>query len=148
VPIEDRLHEDLKVAMKAGDEDRKRTLRMALAALHNAQIERRGPLDDAAEAAVMRQQVKQRRDAIELYQRGGRPELAAREQAELAILADYLPPELDEAAIEAAAREQIAAVGATGPADLGKVMPALMQRLGDQADGKLVASVVRRLLAG
>jgi uncharacterized protein len=148
MPIEDRLHEDLKAAMKAGDEDRKGTLRMVLAALHNEQIERRAPLDEAAEEAVLRRQAKQRRDAIELYERGGRPELAARERVELDIINGYLPPSLDEAAIEAAARAQIAAVGATSLADMGKVMPPLRQQLAGQADGQVMAAVVRRLLAG
>ena len=148
--VEARIQADLRAAMKAGDEDRKGTLRLLLAALHNAQIEQRGALDEAAEIAVLRRQAKQRRDAIAEFERGGRADLVAIERAELVIidgyLQDYLPPAMDEAAIEAAARAVIEEVGASGPGDLGKVMGPLMKALGDRADGRTVNSVVRRLL--
>jgi uncharacterized protein YqeY len=146
--LQAQIQDDLTAALRAGDEDRKRTLRLLIAALHNAEIAERGALSEEAALAIVRKQAKQRQDAIADFERGNRPDLVAREQVELDILGAYLPPALDEAALEAAAREVIAATGATGPADMGKVMSPLMQRLGGQADGRQVSAVVRRLLAG
>ncbi len=149
--VEERIQADLRAAMRGGDETRRDTLRLLLAALHNAQIEKRHPLDEADEVAVLRRQAKQRQDSIADYERGGREELADIERTELAViddyLRDYLPPAVDEAAIEAAARTVIAEVGAQGPGDLGKVMSPLLKSLGPGADGRTVNSVVRRLLS-
>jgi uncharacterized protein YqeY len=151
-----RIEAELVAAMRAGDDDRKRTLRSLKAAIKNAEIEAvsRGKLalgaslDEAAVQAVLRTQAKQRRDAIELYDRGGRPELSAIERAELAIIEGYLPQPLGLAEVEAAARAQIQAVGATSPADLGKVMGPLSKSLAGRVDGKVLSDLVRRLLAG
>jgi uncharacterized protein YqeY len=145
--IEARIQADLQAAMRSGDEVRKRTLRLLLAALRNAAIEHRGPLDEEAEMAVLRRQAKQRRDAMTEFERGSRPDLVAIEAAELEVLSEYLPPAPDDAAIEAAARAAIAAAGATGPADMGKVMGPLLKELGPDADGGRVSAIVRRLLA-
>jgi uncharacterized protein YqeY len=146
--LDEQLQADLKDALKAGDEDRKRTLRSVRAAVQNAAIDARGPLDDAAVTAVLRKQAKQRRDAIAEFERGGRPDLVASEQAELDIINGYLPPAMGEADVEAAARAMIAQVGATGPSDMGKVMGPLTKSLAGQADGQTISAVVRRLLAG
>lgn len=155
-PLEAQLDADLTAAMRAGDVDRKQTLRLIKAALKNAAIEAVGKggfksgdaLEQAAVEAVLRKQAKQRRDSIEQYQRGGREDLAAAESLELAIIEAYLPQALSLEEVEAAARAQIAAVGAAGPQDLGKVMGPLSKALAGRADGKLLSDTVRRLLAG
>lgn len=144
--IEARLQADLREALRSGDEDRKRTLRSLLAALHNARIEARGPLDEAAQLAVLQRQARQRRESIAEYSRGQRPDLVAREEAELAIIESYLPGALSASDIEAAAKRMIEQVGAQGPQDLGRVMGPLMKELAGRADGKEVNAIVRRLL--
>lgn len=143
----EQIQADLTAALRAGDEVRKNTLRMLLSAVHNAEIEQRGPLDDAALLEVLRKQAKQRRDAITEFTRGGRADLVAQEEAELLILQAYLPPAPDDSEIEAAARRVIAAVGASSPADMGKVMGPLMSELGAGADGQRASAIARRLLA-
>lgn len=154
--LEQRITDDLTAAMRAGDEDRKRTLRLLRAAIKNAEIDavtrgvlaRGDTLTDDAVLPVLQKQASQRRDAIELYRKGDREELAEQEERELAIIAAYLPQPLSEAEVEALAREHIAATGATGPADMGKVMGPLSKAVAGRADGKLVSATVRRLLAG
>lgn len=155
-PLEARLDADLTAAMRSGDEERKQTLRLLKAALKNAAIEAVGrngfksgdALDEAAVEAVLRKQAKQRRDSIEQFQRGGREDLAAAEARELTIIEAYLPQALSQDEVEAAVRAQIAAVGASGPQDLGKVMGPLSKALAGRADGKLLSDMVRRILAG
>jgi uncharacterized protein YqeY len=146
--LAEQLNEDLRAALRAGDAPRKQTLRLLIAALNNAAKEARGPLSPEAELAVLRRQAKQRQDAIAEFRRGGREDLVAVEEAELAMIQAYLPPPLDDAAIEDAARRVIADLGATGPQDMGRVMKALLADLGDRADGARASAAVRRLLAG
>ncbi len=155
-PLEVRLDADLTAAMRSGDDERRQTLRLLKAALKNAAIEAVGrgdlrigdALDQAAVEAVLRKQAKQRRDSIEQFQRGGREDLAAAEARELTIIEAYLPQALSPEEVEAAVRAQIAAVGASGPQDLGKVMGPLSKALAGRADGKLLSDMVRRILAG
>lgn len=132
--------------MKARDDTRRDTVRFALAAIQNEAVARRGELDDAAVEAVLRKQTKMRRESIDAFSKGGRAELVAKETAELAILESYLPKQLDEAAVRAAAQRAIAETGATGPKEQGKVMQRLMTELKGQADGGLVSRVVSELL--
>jgi len=146
--LEARIADDLATAMKAGDDDARRTLRLLRAALQNARIEGRGTLDEDGVVAILARQAKQRREAMAEYARGGREDLVAREAAELAIIEGYLPKPLDEEELAAAVRAQIAAVGATGPADMGRVMGPLMKELAGRADGEAVSALVRRLLQG
>src|SRR5690242_10858132 len=148
--IEDRMLADLKDAMKAGPagERRKETIRFLRSAIHNAQIELGRPLTDAEVEDVLRRQVKQRRDSIEAFEQGGRPDLAGKEQEEMAIIQVYLPQQMSEDEVAAVAREVIAATGAQSLADLNKVMPVIMARLKGQAEGRTINQVVRRLLAG
>ena len=94
----------------------------------------------------MRSEVKKRRDAIELYQRGGRPELAEKEQREVTVISRYLPPELDEATVRAKVEEIVAQLGASSPSDIGKVTGAVMKALAEQADGSTVTKLVRDAL--
>lgn len=137
----------MRTAMKAGDTVRVATLRMAMAAVHNRQIELGKELTDAEVVEVLDRQVKQRRESIELYRQGGRPELADAEEAEMAILREYLPEPLTDAELERMAREAVAATGAKGPADMGRVMGALVPKTKGRADGKAVSDLVRRLLS-
>jgi uncharacterized protein len=132
--------------MKAQDAVRRDTVRFALAAIHNEEVAKRGELDDAAIEGVLRKQNKMRRESIEAFTKGGRTELAAKETKELEILESYLPKQLDEAAVRAAAQRAIAETGATGPKEQGKVMQTLMPELKGQADGGMVSRVVSELL--
>src|SRR5438552_3780487 len=141
-----RLEQDLRDAMKAQDAARRDTVRFALAAIHNEEVAKRAQLDDAAIEGVLRRQTKMRRESIEAFTKGGRAELAAKESKELEILESYLPRQLDEATVRAAAERVIAATGASGPKEQGKVMQRLMQELKGQADGGMVSRVVSELL--
>jgi hypothetical protein len=141
-----RLEADMKDAMRAGDKVRLGTIRRARAAVKNAEIAARGPLDDDGVLKVLRTMVKQHRESIEQFQAAGRDDLVATEQAELSVVESYLPAQLDEAAVEAVVREVIAAEGASGPKDMGRVMKAAMARLGAQADGRMVSAAAQRLL--
>jgi uncharacterized protein YqeY len=148
VHLEERISQELAEAMRQGDDVTKRTLRLVRAALQNAAIAAGAPLGDDTVLAVLQKQAKQRREAIAEFERGGRPELAEAERHELGVIERYLPRPPSEAEIEAAAQRRIAAVGASGAGDIGRVMGPLMQELGAAADGRAVQAVVRRLLAG
>jgi uncharacterized protein YqeY len=143
-----RLDSDLKDAMRAGDKLRLGAIRRARAGLKNAEIEARGPLPDDAAVRVLRGLVKQHRESIEQFAAAGRDDLVARETEEMAVLEAYLPARMDEAAIAGVVSEVIAAEGASGPGDLGRVMKGSMTRLGGRADGKEVRVIAQRLLEG
>ncbi|MGD9696388.1 MAG: GatB/YqeY domain-containing protein [Thermoleophilia bacterium] len=144
--LAERLDADLKDALRAGDKLRLGAVRRARAALKNAEIENRGPLDEAASVRVLRGLVKQHRESIEQFSAAGRGDLVERETAEMDVLDGYLPAQMDEAAITALVRAAIAETGGAGPGDLGRVMKAVMPRTGGQADGKEVRAVAQRLL--
>ena len=146
--ISPRLEDDLKDAMRAREKLRLGAIRRARAALKNAEIEARGPLPDEAAAGVLRGLVKQHRESIDQFRAGGRDDLVARETEEMAVLESYLPAGLDEAAVTAIVTEAIAAEGAGGPADLGRVMKAAMARVAGRADGKQVRAIAQRQLEG
>jgi uncharacterized protein YqeY len=137
----------MRAAMKAGDARRVSTLRMAMAAAHNRQIELGHALTDAETIEVLDRQVKQRRESIELFRGGGRPELAEAEEAEIVILREFLPEQLSAAELERLARDALATTGASGPADMGKVMGVLVLQTKGRADGREVSDLVRRLLS-
>jgi uncharacterized protein YqeY len=144
-----RIGEDLSAAMKARDQGRLAPLRMAKAALMNKEVERGRPLDDAEAQQVVASLIKQRRDSIDQFTKGGRTDLAEKEAAEIAVLEAYLPPPLDTAEIEAAVDAAIAETGASSGKDLGRVMKAVMGRLAGRAvDGKTVNELVRKRLGG
>jgi uncharacterized protein YqeY len=151
--LREQLMDDLKEAMRQKDETRKRTIRSVLAALKMAETEldasgQRVSLDDDAILGLVSKQARERQESIDAFQSGGRDDLVAREEAELAVLQGYLPRQLSRDEIEAEARQVIAEVGATGPQDMGKVMKPLMARLKGRADGRLANQIVRELLAG
>jgi hypothetical protein len=143
-----QLSADLKAAMLSKDEMRKAVLRLTLAAIKNAEIDKRGELDDAATLAVLQTEVKRRRDTLAELEKANRPDLLAQEKAELELLLPYLPQQLGRAEIVPAARAVIAELGATTPADTGNVMKRLMADLKGKADGRLVSQVVKELLNG
>lgn len=144
----ERIENDLKVAMKAREMDRVGALRLIRAALQNRRIEKREELDESEVIACLSTQAKQRRDSIEQFKAGGRDELADKEIAELAVIQAYLPEQMGEAQVREAVQAAIAESGAAGPKDMGKVMGVLMSRIKGKADGKLVNTLVRSLLAG
>ena len=146
--LQEQLAADLKDAMRQRDARRRGVLRLTLAALHNAEIEARGELDAAAVVGVLAREAKRRRESIEEFRKAGRQDLVEKEEAELAILSAYLPQPLSREEIVQAARQAIQETGASGPKDIGKVMPVLMQQLTGRADGREVNEVVRELLAG
>lgn len=140
---------DIAEAMKQKDQASLGPLRMLKAALMNREVEKKKPLDEAESIQVVNSLVKQRRDAAEQFLAGGRPELAEKEQAEIAFLQRYLPPAADEATIAAAIDAAIAETGAAGPKDMGKVMKAVTARLaGLTVDGRAVSEAVKKKLAG
>jgi uncharacterized protein YqeY len=145
----DGLSARIADAMRNHDAVALRTLRMLKAALMNREIERGHALDDGESLQVVTSLVKQRRDSIEQFTRGGRPELADKEQAEIHVLEAYLPAAADPAAVEQAVADAIQEIGATSPKDIGRVMKAAMSRLsGKTVDGKSVNELVRRKLTG
>lgn len=145
--IQERLTAAMKEAMKAKDSLRLNTVRMARTALKNAEIEARGELDEAAAVKVLSTLVKQRREAAEAY-RASRPELAEKEERELAILQEFLPAQLSEADLERLVDEAIAATGASSPRDMGAVMKQVTAQTTGRADGRQVSAMVRRKLGG
>jgi uncharacterized protein YqeY len=145
--IQQQLMMDLKQALRDRDELRKSTVRMALAALKNARVDKNADLTRDEEVAVLSYEVKQRRDAIDEYAKGGRDDLVAEGKAEIEILMNYLPKMLERAEVVALAREAMAEVGASDPKQLGQVMRVLMPRVKGRADGRMVNEVVRELLS-
>ena len=136
-------------AMRRQDAGRLSALRMLKAALMNKSVEKNRDLDDDEARQVVNALVKQRRDSIEQFQKGGRQDLVDKETAEIAILETYLPPAADPAAVERAVVDAIAETGATSPKDMGHVMKAALARLaGQTVDGKVVNETVRRMLSG
>ncbi len=143
-----RISSDLKAAMKAGEKDKVAVLRLINAAIQSAEIEAKGVIDEAGILAVMTKMVKQRRDSIQQYTDGGRPDLADKEQAEITIIEQYLPTQMDETAVAAAVTAAIAETGAAGPKDMGKVMGALKAKYAGQMDFQKASAAVKAALTG
>ncbi len=146
--LNEQLMDDQKDAMRKRQEVRLSAIRMARAAIINESIDKRRPLTDAEVLVVLSRLVKQRRESIEEFTKGNRPDLVAREQEELDLMLSYMPKQMSRDEIAEAARATIQQVGATGPGDFGKVMSKLAPELKGRADGRLVGEVVKTLLAG
>lgn len=145
--VREQLRSDLRDAMRAKDAPRRNTIRMVEAAIKNAEIDKRGAeLAESDILAILQRQVKQRRESIEQFEKGGRDDLAEVERVEIAIIEQYLPRQLTRSEVEARARAVIEQVGASGAGDRGKVMGLLMRELRGEADGSLVNAVVGALL--
>jgi uncharacterized protein YqeY len=143
----DRIEGAMRDAMRARDNRRTQTLRMAMAAAHNRKIELRRDLTDDEVVEVLGRQVKQRRESIDVYRAAGREDRAADEEAEAAILAEFLPEQLGASELESLARSAITETGASSPADMGRVMGRLVPQVRGRADGRVVSDLVKRLLA-
>ena len=144
--IKERLDEDIRSAMRARNQERLDTLRFLKSQIQLTEKNSQKALDDAGVTDVVAKQAKDRRESIQMFGDGGRPDLVAKEEASLAVLQEYLPPQLDEAALTALAQQAIAETGAAGPADRGKVMGRIMPRVRGQADRSQVNAIVSRLL--
>ena len=146
--LQDRIETAMRDSMRARDERRTQTLRMAMSAAHNREIELGRPLVDDDYLEILAKQVKQRRESIEAFRSGGREAMADNEEAEAAILAEFLPEPLSADELESLVRAAIAETGAASPADLGKVMGKVVPQTKGRADGKAVSDMVRAQLGG
>ncbi len=144
--LKQKLEGDLKQALKSGDKIRRSVIRMVLSAVNNVEIARQAGLADGDVLGVIAKEVRQREESIAAFKQGNRPDLVAQEEAEKAILQEYLPQQMARDEIVAAARRIIAEVGAQGPRDKGKVMPKLIAELKGRADGREINTVVTELL--
>jgi uncharacterized protein YqeY len=144
--LKETITDDMKVAMKAGDKDRLKVVRLALAAIKQVEVDSRTELDDAAVLSVIDKMVKQRRDSVEQFTKGNRDDLAAIETAEIAILESYLPEQLSENELDAMIDEAINSTGAESIRDMGKVMGQIKSKAAGRADmGAVGAKVKARL---
>ncbi len=146
--LKQQLTDDMKSAMKSGDKQRLGVIRLVNAAIKQREVDERIELDDAAVLAVLEKMVKQRKDSVSQYAAAKREDLADIERAEIVVIEHYLPEKLGEAEIQAAIDAAIAGTGATGPADMGKLMGVLKPQLAGQADMGQVSALVKRTLAG
>lgn len=147
--ISEKVQKDMTEAMRARDERRLSALRMVKAALKNREIEKRGKLEDSEEMQVLNSLIKQRKDSVEQFTKGGRQELADKEAAEIKLIESYLPQAVPEAEIEAIVRAKVAEIGTPTLKDMGAVMKAVMthfQTASARVDGKLVSEIVKRQL--
>ncbi|MGN6806517.1 MAG: GatB/YqeY domain-containing protein [Trinickia sp.] len=145
--LKDRINEDMKAAMRARETGRLATIRLLLAAIKQREVDERTTLDDAAVTAVIDKMIKQRKDSISQFEAAGRTDLVDQENAELAVLAAYMPAQLSEAEVSAEVQAAVAQVGATGPQDMGKVMGVLKGKLAGRADMTAVSALVKAALA-
>lgn len=146
VSLKQKLMDDLKQAMKSGDEVKRSAIRLLMAAIKNAEIARQASLEDADIFGIIAKEIRQRKESIEAFKQGNRQDLVAREEAEQAILEKYLPQQVAREEIVEAARRIIEEVGAEGPGDKGKVMPKIIAQLKGRADGREINAVVTELL--
>ncbi len=146
--LQEKLRADLKQAMKGGDDRRRSLIRLVLAGVKNAEIDKGASLDDSGVIDVLSREVRRHRESIAEFSKGNRPDLVTKEEAELAMLLEYLPPQMSREEIAQAARKAIEQVGARGPGDKGKVMSQLMPQLKGKAEGREISDVVSELLTG
>ena len=146
--LQEKLRADLRQAMKGRDNKRSSLIRLVLAGVKNAEIDKGAPLDDSGVIDIISREVKQHRESISEFSKGNRADLVAKEEDELALLLEYLPPQMSREEIAEAARKVIEQVGARNPGDKGKVMSQLMPQLKGKAEGREINDVVSELLAG
>ncbi|MEE9398949.1 MAG: GatB/YqeY domain-containing protein [Dehalococcoidales bacterium] len=145
--LKQKLNDDLRQAMRSGDKVRRSTIRLLMAAIGNAEIARRDALEDDDILGIIAKEARLRKESIEAFKQGDRQDLVAQEEAELAVLQEYLPQQISREEILEAARLIIEEVGARGPGDKGKVMPKLIAQLKGRADGREINTVVSELLS-
>ena len=146
--LKQRVNDDVKAAMRGGDARRRDALRLLTAALKQREVDERKELADSDVVAVIERMIKQRRESIAQFEKGGRQDLAQNEQYEIGLLQAYMPQALSDAEIEAAVAEAIAAAGAKAPSEMGKVMGALKGKLAGRADMGKVSAMVKSKLSG
>ncbi|MHB8672453.1 MAG: GatB/YqeY domain-containing protein [Candidatus Limnocylindrales bacterium] len=145
--LEDRLHDQVTAAMRSGDTLRRDTLRLAESAAYNVEKRNQRPLTDDELVGVLAREVKTRRESVEAFRGGGREDLASKEEAEIAILAEFLPQPLSEDDLRMLVDQAVTTTGAASARDLGKVMGWLSPRIRDRADGKRASELVAQALA-
>ena len=148
MPLKQQINDDVKAAMRGGDARKRDALRLLLAALKQREVDERKELADADVVGVIDKMIKQRRESIVQFEKGGRQDLAQNEQFEIGVLQAYMPQSMTDAEIETAVAEAIATAGARVPSDMGKVMGALKGKLAGRADMSKVSSLVKAKLAG
>ncbi|MDH4150565.1 MAG: GatB/YqeY domain-containing protein [Betaproteobacteria bacterium] len=144
--LREKINDDVKSAMRSGDTARRDTIRLLLAALKQREVDERKTLSDADVLGVIEKMIKQRRDSISQFEQGGRQDLADKEKQELALLQDYMPQAMGEDELAAAVSAAVAETGASGPADMGKVMAVLKSKLAGRADMSRVSAAVKAQL--
>lgn len=144
--LKQKLADDLKQAMRAGDKIRRSVLRLLMAAIQNAEIARKTDLNEADVLGIIAREVRRHQESIEAFKQGDRPDLVTQEEAELAILKEYLPQQMTREEVVEAARRIIEEVGAQGPGDKGRVMSRIIDQLKGRADGREINAVVTELL--
>jgi uncharacterized protein YqeY len=148
MPLKDRITEDMKTAMRAGEKERLATVRLILAAIKQREVDERITLDDSQVLAAIEKMIKQRKEAIAQFEAGGRADLVAKESAEIGILRTYLPAQMSDAEIDALIAEAIASTGAASIKDMGKVMGAVKARAQGRADMGAVSARIKQKLSG
>ena len=146
--LQGKVQEDIKVSMKAKDGTKVSVLRFLMAAIKNREIELKDSLDDEQVLQEIVSSAKKRRESIEAFRDAGREDLAVKEEAELAILEEYLPEQLSAEEVRKVVQEAILSVGASSPADMGKIMKEVMPKVRGKADGKMVNQIVQESLSG
>lgn len=144
--LKETLEQKLRDAMRAGDDVTKRTIRLALSAIKMTEIDKGQPLDDAGIAVILQKEIKMRHEAVQDAEKAKREDLIAEAKAELAVIESFLPKQLSDGEIETIVSQTIAELNASGPADMGKVMKAVMPKLQGRAAGDKINQTVRRLL--
>jgi uncharacterized protein YqeY len=146
--LKERITEDMKTAMRAGDKDRLGLIRMLQAAIKQREVDERIQLDDAQTLSVIEKMIKQRKESVVQFQSGGREDLVAKESAEIAVLQGYLPAQLSEAELDAIVKDAIASTGAASVKDMGKVMGLVKQKAAGRADMAAVGARIKAALGG
>ena len=148
MPLKDRITEDMKTAMRAGEKERLGTIRLILSAIKQREVDERITLDDSQVLAAIEKMVKQRKEAITQFEAGGRADLVAKETAEIAVLQTYLPTQMSDAEVDALIAEAIASTGASSIKDMGKVMNAVKAKAQGRADMGAVSGRIKQKLSG
>jgi hypothetical protein len=146
--LKDRITEDMKTAMRAGEKERLGTIRLILSAIKQREVDERISLDDSQVLAAIEKMIKQRKEAITQFEAGGRADLVAKETAEIAILQAYLPAQMSDAEVDALIAEAIASTGAASIKDMGKVMAAVKSKAQGRADMGAVSARIKQKLSG
>lgn len=145
--LKQQLTDDLKQAIKSGDTVKRSIIRLVMASISNAEIAKRGDIEDSDILGIIAKEVRQHEESIDSFKKGNRQDLVEKEEAEMAILKGYMPQQMSREEVVEAARQVIGEVGAQGPSDKGKVMQQIMPRLKGKADGRVINEVVTELLS-